>query len=243
MNKRFFVAALALLAATSINARQTNAQTCPNSATFGVHTTLPVNTNLQSQIEVTYFTTDDPNAFISERAGIKRSASYTSLDTLEFVAKIEKLERDGVARIRKQQSATSFLGAIAQLNLERHPVNADAKMFTAGFVSPNSTEINALDRKTEVSISKGSSIDGDYYRVGLLSWFMSGAMNANQKFVDYDANILMKPGQTAVFKLLSDSELKRSGAPRSYIALTMRSVNNVAQASLQPQRSVAIAAR
>jgi hypothetical protein len=40
----------------------------------------------------------------------------------------------------------------------------------------------------------------------------------------------MKPGQTAVFKLVSNNEVKRSGAARSYMAVTMRSVNNLSLA-------------
>jgi hypothetical protein len=54
-----------------------------------------------------------------------------------------------------------------------------------------------------------------------------------QKSVDFDANVLLKPGQTAVFKLRSDAELKRNGAARSYIAITMRSVNSASMASLR----------
>jgi hypothetical protein len=51
--------------------------------------------------------------------------------------------------------------------------------------------------------------------------------------VDYDAIVLLKPGQTAVFKLASNYEVKRNGAARSYVAITMRSVNNVGVASLR----------
>ena len=50
--------------------------------------------------------------------------------------------------------------------------------------------------------------------------------------MDYDASILLKPGETAVFKLMSDDEAKRSGAARSYIAVTMRSVDNSSIAML-----------
>jgi hypothetical protein len=240
MTKKFFVAALAILALTSINAQRANAQSsCPNSATFGVRPSLPVNKSLQSQIEVTYFTTDDPNVFISEKAGIGRSASYTRLNTQQFVAKIEGLRRDGMASIRKQQSATSFLGEMAELNLERNLGNGNAKMINANHAPSNYLE--SLDRKTEISVSKGSSLDGDYYRVNLLSWFVDVTAQGGQKVVDYDANVLLKPGETAVFKLRSDYEVKRSGAARSYIAVTMRSVNNVSVAAASQKRSCAIA--
>jgi hypothetical protein len=231
MYKRFFVAALALLALTSINAQRANAQSsCPNSATFGVRQSVAVNKSLQSQIEVTYFTTDDPNVFISERAGLKRSASYMRLNTNQFVAKIGQLQRDGLATIRKKQSSTSYLGEMAELNLERN--SSDARVINASMGSSNLEYLSGLDRQSEISISKGSSIDGNYYRVNLLSWFVDVTARGGQKVVDYDANVLLTPGETAVFKLSSDFEIKRSGSARSYIAVTMRSVNSVGLASL-----------
>jgi hypothetical protein len=228
MTKKFFVAALAIFALTSINAHRANAQSsCPNAATFGVPSAGPVNKSLQSQIEVTYFSSDDRNAFISEKAGIKQSASYTRLSAKQFVAQLEVLRRDGVASIRKQQSATSYLGELAEMNLERDSANG---MIHASHASSNPLE--SLDRKSEIRVSKGTSLDGDYYRVNLLSWFVDVTAQGGQKVVDYDANVLLKPGETAIFKLRSDYEVKRSGAARSYIAVTMRSVNNVTVASL-----------
>jgi hypothetical protein len=229
LNKKFFAAALSLLTLISINALKANAQSCPNQESFGSRPVLAVNKTLQSQIEVTYFTTDDPNAFISEKAGLKRSASYINLNTNQFVAKIDSLERAGVATIRKQQSATSYLGEIAELNLERNLNNAN-------FASSHATAVNGLDRKTEINVYEGLLSDRDYYRVSLLSWFVDARANSGQKIVDYDAIVLLKPGQTAVFKLSSNYEVKRSGAARSYIAVTMRSVNNVGLASLAHRR-------
>ena len=228
MTKRFFVAALAILAFTSINAHRADAQSCDNLATFGARPALPVNKSLQSQIEVTYFSSDDPNAFISEKAGISRSASYTRLSTNQYVAKLGELERSGVASIRKQQQATRFLGELAEMNLERG--NGKAGIINASMSSSNPSALEGLDRKTEISVSKGSSIDGEFYRVSLLSWFVDVTAASGQKIVDYDANVLLKPGETAIFKLRSDHEVKRSGAARSYIAVTMRSVNNVSMA-------------
>jgi hypothetical protein len=232
MNKKFFVAALALLAFASINAQRANAQSsCPNLATFGVHQAQPVNKSMQSQIEVTYFTTNDPNVFMSEKAGINRSASYLRLNTNQFVAKIGQLQRDGVADIRKQQSATSYLGEMAELNLEHN--SGDGRMINASLGSSNLDYLSGLDRQTEISVSQGSSLDGDYYRVSVLSWFVNVNAQGGQKVVDYDANVLLTPGETAIFKLRSDGELKRSGAARSYMAVTMRSVNSVGLASLR----------
>lgn len=232
MRKKFFVAALALFALTSISALNARAQSCPTGETFGTREVLAVNKNLQSQIEVTYFTTDDANAFMSEKAGLNRSASYLNLSTSQFVAKLGTLERDGLARIRKQRSTSSYLGEVAELNLERDSVNAKAGMINASHASMNANELSALDRKTEINVFEGRPSEHGYYRVSLLSWFVDVTARGDQRVVDYDAIVLLKPGQTAVFKLGSSYEVKRSGATRSYVAITMRSVNNTSLASL-----------
>ena len=236
MSKKFFVAALALLALTSISALTVNAQqSCPVGETFGARQTLAVNKNLQSQIEVTYFTTADPNAFLSERAGLNRSASYVKLNTNQFVARLDALQRDGVASVRKQQSATSFLGEMAQLNLEHGAANK-AGIINASFASRNADDVRGLDRRTEVNVLEGRANEGGYYRVSLLSWFVDAAARNGHKTLDYDAVVLLKPGQTAVFKLVSNNEVRRSGSSRSYMAVTMRSVNNVSLASVGRRR-------
>lgn len=214
MNKKFFVAALALLTLVTISSLKANAQSCPINESFGVHMSAAVDKTLQSQLEVTYFTTDDPNVFISEKAGFNRSASYVSLNSRQFVAKIEKLEREGLASVRKRQSSTSYLGEVASMNLER---KANPKFENAAHASSN--DASALDRKTEISVYKGLASDGDYYRLSLLSRLVDANANGAQN-VDYDAIVLVKPGQTALFKVKS-----LNGGPRSYIAVTMRSVN------------------
>ena len=229
MKKRLFAAAFALLALTVINISSANAQSsCPNQVTFGNHDSLAVDNSLQSQIEVTYFTTNDPNVFLSEKAGLRRSSSYTSLSSNQFLAKIEKLQSEGLASIKKRQSATSFLGELAQMNLEKNP--ADARMVNASYSTADPSYIYKLDRETEVSVSRGAAFDGDYYRVSLVSWFVD--VKGGRKSVDYDSDVLLKPGQTAVFKLMGNDEVGRSGSARSYIAVTLRSVNKVGLASI-----------
>lgn len=229
MRKNFFVAALALIALTSITALNARAQSCPIGDTFGTRPVLAVNKSLQSQIEVTYFTTDDPNAFISEKAGLNRSASYLNMNTNQFVARLDSLQRDGLASIRKQRSATSYLGEIAEMNLESN--SNSARLMNASHASRSAGDLNGLDRKTEVNVYEGRALENGYYRVSLLSWFVDAT--AGQNTVDYDAIVLLKPGQTAIFKLGSNYEVKRNGAARSYVAVTMRSVNNVGVASLR----------
>ncbi len=239
LKKTLFVVALSLLTLTSINALEANAQTCPNNVAFGTRQARPIDRGLQSQIEVTYFTTNDPSAFISERAGISRSGSTTNISASQFVARLDGLLRDGVASIRKRQASVSYLGEMAGLYLEREPVNATARMIGANWTSPDPNYIFGLDRETEFSVYRGTPRDGEYYRVSVLSWFVEVTAEKALKTVDYDANILLKPGQTAVFKLLSDDEIRRSGSARSHIAITLRSVNTVDSASLERNDAIA----
>jgi len=230
MRKNFFAtAALSILALTSLSALSASAQearSCPNQETYGERRMLVADNSTKSQIEVTYFTTNDPNAFISEKAGLRRSATYANMSTSQFVAQIGKLQNEGLASIKKQESATSFLGEMAELNLERDLRSGDARTVNASY-NPNS--IYGLDRETEVGVSKRSALDGDYYRVDMISWFVN--VSGGFKRVDYDSSVLLKPGQTAIFKLAGKDELGRSGSARSYIAVTLRSVNKVSLAS------------
>lgn len=232
MNKKLFVMAFALLALFAINSNKANAQSSCPLETYGTRVAVPVDKNLQSQIEVTYFTTDDPNALLSEKAGINRSGSYLNMSTNQFVARLEALQNAGVASIKKRQSATSYLGELAELNLERVPSN-NARMVNAAMSSNSASYLAGLNRQTEVVVYKGSRMDGEYYRVKLLSWFVDFNNRGGQKNVDFDANVLLKPGQTAVFKLRGDAEIKRNGSARSYVAVTMRSVTGTSMAALR----------
>ena len=231
MSKKFFVIALSLLALTSLCAQSARAQqSCAALETFGFRESLAVNKTLQSQLEVTYFTTEDANAFISEKGGLNQSASYLNLSAGQFVAKLEALQRSGLASVRKQHSVTSFLGETAELNLQRNSANAQGRMLNTSHAS-NVKDLGSLDRKTEINVYEGRALDGGFYRLSLLSWFVDVKAQGAQRVVDYDAIVLLKPGQTAVFKLASKYELKRSGASRSYVAVTMRSVSPAGLAS------------
>lgn len=237
MNKKLFMAALALLILTAFNARQASAQSCPASTleAYGERAPRPVDKSLQSQIEITYFTTTDPNAFINERAGLKRSATSVNLETAQFTARLGQLERQGVASIRKQQSVSPFLGQLAQLNLERDSRGAAGLVRTG---ARSSDYLSRLDRETEVSVyQKG---DSEFYHVSLVSWFVNMSFAGGRRVADYDADLLLKPGETAIIKLASDYELARSGsAGRSYMAVSMRSVSGNGVASLAHARKAA----
>jgi len=232
MNKRLLIAGLAILVFTSVNASRADAQSCPNQESYGVRPSRSIDKSLQSRIEVTYFNTKDANAFISEAAGFGRSSSYTRLNSEQFVAKMRGLVGAGVASIRKQQSAASYLNQIAELNLERESANNSARL-TKAIWSPNDPAfLSGLDRETEIMVSRASSVDGPYYRLSVLSWFVDVNARGGHKVIDYDASVLLLPGETAVFKLVSDDEAKRSNGGRNYIAVTMRSVDGATVARL-----------
>jgi hypothetical protein len=228
--KNFFASLVMLVALASAGFARTLPRSCPNQVSFGAHPGGPVDPTVQAQVDVTYFTTDDPNAFISERAGVYRSASNTVQNTEQFLAALGGLERDGLASIQKRQSATSYMGETAALNLERDAVNVDGRMVNAS-METNVSDYS-LDRETAISVTRNAKRDGDYYRLNLLSWFVDATpRKGGFKTVDYDASMLLKPGQTLIIKLFSDYEVKRGGAGRKYMAVTLRSAGPVAVAS------------
>jgi hypothetical protein len=228
--KNFFASFVMLVALASATFAQTvTPSSCPNQVTFGQQAGGPVDPSAQAQVDITYFTTSDPNAFISERAGIHNSASSTVQGTNEFLAALRGLEREGLASVQKRQSATSYMGEVAALNLERDAVNMDGRVVNAS-TAPASDY--TLDRETEVSVTRNAKRDGDYYRLNLISWYVEAtAAKGGFKTVDHDASLLLKPGQTVIVKLFSDFEVKRGGAGRKYMAVTLRSAGPVALAS------------
>lgn len=233
-HNKLFATIFILLALSATAAAQTLSESCPVSS-FGVHPVRPVDQTVSAQLEVTYFTTNDPSAFISEKAGLNRSASTVTLTTNEFTARMDKLESNGLASIQKRQSSTSYLGQMARLNLERdvNNRNTDARLFDASHASPDN--INGLDRETQLSVYKAFGL----YRMEVLSWFVDAtAKGGAVRTVDYDADIYLKPGKTVIFKLTGDLEQKRSGSARSYMAVTMRAVNPVDGASIAKVLSV-----
>ena len=199
-------------------------ESCPNTVTFGIHPSRVVDKTVRSQIEITYFTTDDPNVFIPETAGISGSSSFTHLATNSFVSKLEQLDSKGLANVRKHGNSTLWFGETAELSLERLTGTQKAKLTTANFQTSQSTADEQLERRTEISIEPKNSLDGDYIRLGVLSFFITGGSSDKRAIVDYDGSVLMKPGETTVFKLRSDFELGRNGSKRSYVAVTIHAV-------------------
>ena len=220
--QKFFAPLVILTAFASVGYAQTATRDCPNQVAFGVHPRGPVSRAAEARLEVTYFATDDPGAFIPERAGTHRGPSGTVLNADEFAAKLRGLERSGVARVQSRRSATSLLGEVVALNLERGPATLDGRAVNAAMRTPSLSH-HYLDRETQISVTLDPKRDGDYYRVNLLSWFVNATPEGGGwKAVDYDASELLKPGQTMLLKFVSDFEVRRSGPSRKYIAVTLR---------------------
>jgi hypothetical protein len=233
MTRRNLFASLVMMAAlVPAGFAQTFPPGCPNKVHFGLRPSAPVDQSVRAQVDLAYFTTADPNTFISERAGLYRSASNTVLGAEQFNAALIALERDGLARIQKRQTLSTNLGELAAFNLERDSVNAGG---VTADVSLSAAPFDyALGRETEISVTRDARRDGDFYRLNLLSWFVDAtADRGGFKTVDYDASILLKPGQTLVFKLVSDFEVRRTDRGRKYVAVTLRSARPVMVASLR----------
>lgn len=231
MNVKSFFASLVMLAAlASAGFAQTLSQSCPNQVSFGSHPVGPVDPSVKAQLDVTYFTTDNPNVFISEREGVYRSASNTVLNTERFAAALRSLEYNGLASVQKRQSSASYMGETAALNLQRDSFKVERGTINAS--TATSASDYDLDRETEISVTRNVQRDGDYYRLDMLSWFVDATREKGGfKTVDYDAGMLLKPGQTLIIKLFSDFETKRGGAGRKYMAVTLRSVSAVGLSS------------
>ena len=192
--------------------------TMPNNVAFGARQSRPIDRGLQSQIEVTYFTTNDPSAFISERAGISRSGSTTNVSASQFVARLEGLLRDSAASIRKKAASVSYLGQMAGLYLEREPVNATARMIGANWA-----------RRTRTTSSCGSRNGSMFIKARKRREYTRECAVVSRGYLaaagDGDLRKNFEPGQTAVFKAEERRRNQRSGTPAP-LAITLRSSNS-----------------
>lgn len=224
VGRKFFASLVMLVALASIGAAQTASKECPVT-TYGLQPRGPIDKTQKVTIETTYFTTDDPNIFMSEKTGISRSSAFMKMRTNDFVAKVEKLENQGLARIKGLQTLNSFMGEMAKSNLESAGNNF-ARLNHPKLSPTDPNYILQLDRQTEISVYE-TRFGGDArYRVYLLSSFIDVKGSVASKTVDLDAGVFLSPGQTAVFKLTGDGETSRTGTGRSYVAITMRSVDS-----------------
>ena len=222
-NKRLALALITLLSLISIaTAQQTDKEigpSCPVTG-YGQLPATTINTSRRMRINITYFEADDPNAFISEKAGLAKSPSYLRIKSEELVAKLDQLVKQGLAHIKGEGSTDPYFGEVAEFELYSNGLGSNVE---ANHGQSNRAGVNrfrGMRRLTEakiVGVSKGVST---FYRVALISSYVSVSGTTAVKNVDLDASFLLVPGQTALFKLTSDDELAHSRG-RSYMAVTI----------------------
>jgi hypothetical protein len=221
------IAAITLLSFASSTMAQKNEKaegpSCPVTS-YGELPATPINTSRRMRIKITYFEADDVNAFISEKKGLAKSASYQRVQSAEFTAKLERLEQQGVARVWGEGSTDPYFGEVAQFDLNKKAFGSNVMASHAGTAPAGNSLYLKMERQTEaklVNVSKGLST---FYRVALISSYITFDGKDAVKNVDLDASILLVPGQTALFKLTSDAAIDRS-IGRTYMAVTIEPVS------------------
>lgn len=186
------------------------------------------------RVQAVYFRTDDKNAFISEANGVRLAPSTRLLRSEDFSANLALLVAQGKADINSRRTGSLLLAESAALDRGPQALNQNVNYFDKAnyFDEQNRwlpvTRVRALDRHTTFAVFRRK--DEDFYRVGLVSWFVEIRPDGGGRMtVDLDAGVFLRPGETQIFKFLSDFELERTGNARSYLALTLISVDEKEQ--------------
>jgi hypothetical protein len=178
------------------------------------------------RVQAVYFRTDDKNAFISEANGVRLASSTRLLRSEDFSGKLAQLVARGKAEVDSRRTSTLLLAEAAALDRGPQALNQNASYFddVHNFDVANRflpvTRVRKMDRHTTFAVFRRK--DEDFYRVGLVSWFVEIEPNGGGWMtVDLDAGVFLRPGETQIFKFLSDFERERTGDARSYLALTL----------------------
>lgn len=210
-----------LLALISLNDPRALAQSCPNAETYGAErpSAKAVGETRRVRVTGTYFRTNDPGAFISEAAGQSHSSCFAKFKTTNFLTRIQQLGQRSEASVSSWLAGNLFLGDAAEFNLEQNVLNAyqDVEDFSAIPLIPN--RWFNLDRHTTVTVKLRAG--EPFYRVALLSSFVEPKAEVAEASVDLDAGVFLTPGETVIYKFLSDSEVAKDGAGRSHFALSL----------------------
>lgn len=215
------VVAATLLLTLSL-ATQAAAQSCPNVRTFGARPTglRADGETRRVRVQAVYFRTDDKNAFIPETSDRRWSSSSVMVGTDDFRGKLAQLVARGAAEVNSRRTGALFMGDTAALDRGPQSLNQNASYFDLATPSLSVERVRALDRYTTFAVFRRK--DEDFYRVGLLSWFVDVKPGGGGRMtVDLDAGTYLRPGQTQIFKFMSDYEVERAGSARTYLALTL----------------------
>jgi hypothetical protein len=181
------------------------------------------------RVQAVYFRTDDKNAFISEANGVRLAPSTRLFRYEDFSGKLAQLVARGKAEINSRRTGTLLLAESAALDRGPQALNRNANYFDKANIFDVQTRwlpvprVRALDRHTTFAVFRRK--DEDFYRVGLVSWFVEiGPNGGGRMTVDLDAGVFLRPGETQIFKFLSDFEVERTGEARTHLALTLVTV-------------------
>jgi hypothetical protein len=224
--RRLSLVIVAGLLVTLSLAAQVSAQgttpSCPNARNFGERAKgiRAEGETRRVRVQAVYFRTDDKNAFISEANGVGLAPSTKKLGSEEFRGRLAQLVARGEAEVNGRRAGQLYLGDTAALDRGPQTLNQNAAYFDIATPQLNVTRVRSLDRYTTFSVFQRRG--EDFYRVGLVSWFVeTGADGGGRMTVDLDAGVFLRPGETQVFKFLSDFEVGRTGEARTYLALTL----------------------
>ena len=228
----FATLALAPQAVAQINLQQS----CPDARDYAMRPPgiCEEGESRRVRVQAVYFRTDDKNAFISEANGVGLASSTKLLRSEEFSGKLALLVARGKAEINSRRTGSLLLAEAAALDRGPQALHQNASYFDKVNIFDEQNRwlavkrVRALDRHTTFAVYRRK--DEDFYRVGLVSWFVEVRPNGGgQMTVDLDAGVFLRPGETQIFKFLSDFELERTGNARSYLALTLVSVDDKEQ--------------
>lgn len=213
-------------------------QSCPNARDYAMRPPgiCEEGESRRVRVQAVYFRTDDKNAFISEANGVGLAPSTRLLRSEDFSGKLAQLVARGKAEINSRRTGTLLLAEAAALDRGPQALNQNANYVDKA----NSFDVQtrwlpvprarAMDRHTTFAVFRRK--DEDFYRVGLVSWFVEIRPDGGGWMtVDLDAGVFLRPGETQIFKFVSDFELERTGDARNYLALTLISVDEKEQAA------------
>ena len=211
-----------LLITLGLAAQAVAQSSCPNVRTFGARPTgiRADGETRRVQVQAVYFRTDDRNAFIREASDRSRSSSIVKVNSDDFRGRLAQLVAQGAAEVNGRRTGALYMGDTASLDRGPQTLNQNAGYFDIATPSLAVSRLRSLDRYTTFSVfqKKGE----DFYRVGLLSWFVeTGSNGGGRMSVDLDAGMFLRPGETQIIKFLSDYEVGRTGDVRTYLALTL----------------------
>jgi hypothetical protein len=216
--------ALAAPAAAQISIQQS----CPTARGYGMRPPgiCEVDETRRVRVQAVYFRTDDKNAFISEANGVGLAPSTKLLRSEDFSGTLAQLVARGKAEINSRRTSTLLLAEAAALDRGPQSLNQNANYFDKVNYFDVATRwlpvarVRKLDRHTTFAVFRRK--DEDFYRVGLVSWFVElRSDGGGWMTVDLDAGVFLRPGETQIFKFLSDFERERTGEARTHLALTL----------------------